>query len=190
MNNFFGFLAVLVSLILSSGVSAKVKSSALDDIGPAGGTVFFDKGTITNGWRYLEAAPSESSNLSSWGNVKTIFVGSTKVDVGEGKKNTEVILLKSSNSSAAKTCDDLVIQRNDNTFDDYFLPSKDELRQMYLAFKNNGRGRLPYNYYWSSSEYEYDEAQAWIQSFGSNGYEDYHGDKRMSLGVRCVRAFK
>ncbi len=188
MNNFFGFLTVLVALVLSSDVSAKVKGYDLGQQGPAGGIVFVDKGTIANDWRYIEAAPVDAVHESSWSNTKTISVGPTKVDIGEGKRNTEVILAKASKSSAAKLCDDLVIQHNGNTFDDYFLPSKDELRQMYVAFKKNGRGGFVSNYYWSSSEY--DEAQAWIQSFGSDGYQDYHGDKDMSKRVRCARAFK
>ena len=29
------------------------------DIGPAGGYIFYDKGSYTNGWRYLEAAPAD-----------------------------------------------------------------------------------------------------------------------------------
>jgi hypothetical protein len=34
-------------------------------IGPAGGFVFFDKGSYSDGWRYLEAAP-ENAGVGTW----------------------------------------------------------------------------------------------------------------------------
>jgi hypothetical protein len=40
--------------------------------GPAGGIVFYDKGKVSDGWRYLEAAPShtEFTPINPWGMVR------------------------------------------------------------------------------------------------------------------------
>jgi TolB-like protein len=44
----------------------------IGDWGPAGGIVFYDKGRISDGWRYLEAAPKELVTNLVW-NGETIF---------------------------------------------------------------------------------------------------------------------
>ena len=36
------------------------------DTGPAGGIIFFDKTSFTNGWRYLEAAPASTELKANW----------------------------------------------------------------------------------------------------------------------------
>jgi hypothetical protein len=38
----------------------------IGDTGPAGGIIFFDKTSFTNGWRYLEAAPASSEIKANW----------------------------------------------------------------------------------------------------------------------------
>ncbi len=37
-------------------------------IGPAGGMIFYDKGSVSDGWRFLEAAPSDQSGVVRWYN--------------------------------------------------------------------------------------------------------------------------
>ncbi len=49
---------------------------------------------------------------------------------------------------AARLCDILVI----DTFEDWFLPSKEELDLMYVNLKSNGWGGFTTGFYWSSSE--------------------------------------
>jgi hypothetical protein len=72
-------------------------------------------------------------------------------------------------------------------FDDWFLPSKDELNLMYINLKKAGRGSFGSAWYWSSSEYV--NYYAWSQYFDCgtqsniNYYKYYYGR------VRAVRAF-
>jgi hypothetical protein len=40
-------------------------------IGPAGGSVFYDKGSYSNNWRYLECAP-ENAGTGSWGEAQQL----------------------------------------------------------------------------------------------------------------------
>lgn len=38
----------------------------IGETGPAGGTIFYDKGSYSNGWRYMEVAPSHQGD-AKWG---------------------------------------------------------------------------------------------------------------------------
>ena len=80
---------------------------------------------------------------------------------------------------AAKICDDLVLGGHD----DWLLPSKDELNELYK--KRNTVGGFASFYYWSSSEYS--AFYAWIQNFYSGSQHD--STKFSDIYVRAVRAF-
>jgi hypothetical protein len=159
----------------------------IGDTGPAGGVVFFDKGVRTNGWRYMEAAPSDLPFKVQWGNQK---IGDTGTAWGTGKGNTQRIVGQLARSGetdkAAQICDALEI----GGYTDCFLPSKDELDLIYRNLKQKSLGNFG-NWYWSSSEY-YGNAYncAWSQDF-RDGKQDYGGtgDKDSQLSVRAVRQF-
>jgi hypothetical protein len=96
--------------------------------GPAGGYVAYDKGEITNGWRYLEIHPTTLSyNISwtsggAWGD--DTFLSGTSDLFGKGQENTTFIVNNTtSNNCAAKLCNNLVL----NGYSDWFLPSSNEL---------------------------------------------------------------
>jgi opacity protein-like surface antigen len=161
----------------------------IGDTGPAGGYIFYDKGVVTYGWRYLEAAPDDLPAPIRWGPNNTV-IKDTETAVGTGKANTQriaPIINRHGEDGAALLCTAL----NINGYQDWFLPSKDELNLMYVNLKKKGLGGFGDGYYWSSSEYNYFDA--WVQRFrdGSQNYSFFYtkGDKDHALPVRAIRAF-
>jgi TolB-like protein len=155
------------------------------DRGPSGGWIFYDKGRVLNGWRYLEAAPRDEPTAEWGANDKR--VGGTNTGVGAGKRNTELILeyLNSTTREtgrAAQFCDEQFA----GSFDDWFLPSKDELNLMYQNLKVKGLGGFGSGSYWSSSEVDSD--WTWVQRF-SDGEQNSRMDKNGTLSVRAIRQF-
>ena len=167
----------------------------LRDIGPAGGLIFYVKADgYSNGWMYMEAAPTYTDwNNKQWGSYGTL-IGGTETGIGTGQSNTTRIVVwlntHSEINRAAQLCDDLVVGSGWGflpNFDDWFLPSKDELNLMYTNLKVAGVGSFADHYYWSSSEYFYSTTFAWYQYF-SSGYQNYIF-KVYTYRVRAVRAF-
>jgi TolB-like protein len=171
----------------ASQPAAKTYSTTynIGDKGPAGGIIFYDKFSSVGGWRYLEAAPKETEQQFPWGNVG--FCG-TSVALGDGKRNTQIIAEELRNNKiggAAQYCNDLEY----GGYDDWFLPSKDELNLMYQNLKEKGLGSFTNNRYWSSSEGNYNGA--WYQRFnnGEQNAENSYTTKGQTYCVRAVRAF-
>jgi hypothetical protein len=151
-----------------------------------GGILFYIDGTGQNG---LIAAPSDQSPGAEWGCNGTVISG-TSTNIGTGQASTTAIVNGCSTPGiAARICDDLVL----NGFDDWFLPSKDELNQMYLQKNVIGGFNLdPLSnsaMYWSSSQYSPNPAgYAWQQSF-VDGNQHLGDPKYLNRSVRAIRAF-
>ncbi len=172
------------------------------DAGPAGGIVFYDKGYYSNGWRYLEAAPTDVITSSLiFGYYKTTensncnAIGSSTV-IGAGRLNSEMLVSVMGEVAYNKYDDggDLVsdyaskkcLDYEYGGYDDWFLPSKEELNLIYVNLHKKGLGSFgEYNSYWSSSEYN--SNYAWGRNF-YYGYQDYNG-RNINYYVRPVRAF-
>jgi len=127
------------------------------------------------------------------GNTQTTTNGGTSASIGQGQTNTTAMMGQAGyTGGAAKVCNDYSITVNEITYSDWFLPSKDELNQMYehkaaintTAAANSG-SNFSNGYYWSSTEFDNDIA--WIQSFYSGGQGLSY--KNLSSIVRAVRAF-
>ena len=69
-------------------------------------------------------------------------------------------------------------------YDDWFLPSRYELNQMYLNLQAQSVGGFS-GYYWSSSEEGH--LSAWLQSFSTGNQYDY--GKYNDVNIRPARAF-
>jgi hypothetical protein len=158
----------------------------IGDRGPAGGFVFYDKGNNNGGWRYMEAAPVDLKT-AEWG-LRGEDVPGTGTAIGDGKRNTELIIAalnrKGENAKAAQLCVAYAL----NGYSDWFLPSKDELNEMYKNLKKRNLGGFGdgWWYYWSSSQGN--NNTVWGQRF-SDGTQNCYLFKNHSYSVRAVRAF-
>ena len=107
-----------------------------------GGIIYYIDGTGQHG---LIAATSDIGS-AQWGCLGT-SVNYTGNAIGTGKTNTTKIVNGCPEAgNAARICDELVL----NGYSDWFLPSKDELNQMYL--QKSVIGGFTSSYYWTSSE--------------------------------------
>jgi uncharacterized repeat protein (TIGR02543 family) len=88
---------------------------------------------------------------------------------------------------AAKICSEYSVEHGGATYDDWFLPSKDELNLIYQNLYLQNQGGFSDENYWSSSEYLYLESCAWYQDFGIR-VQSYCG-QYYDFRVRPVRAF-
>jgi len=144
----------LFALLTITGVTQEnVPTANIRDTGPAGGIIFYDKGNNSGGWRYLEAAPVEAETTAVF-SVRNTRVENTQEGVGNGRRNTQLISELYDRTAgewdtAAQYCDELVF----NGFNDWFLPSKDELDFMYGNLKRRNLGDFKNDRYWSSSMY-------------------------------------
>lgn len=191
-----------LSLTVKSGdiystkrVTFEVKDLQIGDY-YQGGIIFYLNGDGGG----LIAAPTDQSTGIKWGGIRNyvysshvpvraipptynyyyITTGATGTEIGTGQANTDAIIAaQGADYYAAQLCNDLVL----NGYNDWFLPSRDELYQMYIH--REVIGGFTTGIYWSSSEYDNDEA--WRQYFYNGSYNVYN--KYTSYDVRGVRAF-
>ena len=168
----------------------------IGDRGPAGGFIFYDKGTFSDGWRYLEAAPSETEFSAQWldteffpwmgmGQENSKYLGllrSGGQEIGDGLRNTKIISGLSNSRIAAVLCANL----NYNGFNDWFLPSIGELELMYKNLKQKDLGGFKDSFYWSSSVID-KGYRIWFLSF--DGGRRTYGPHTNTLSVRAIRVF-
>ena len=143
-----------------------------------GGIIFYIDATGQHG---LIAAPFDQSAGIRWDNGSIIdTMISTGEAIGTGSKNTKMIIAKlGTGYYAAKLCDELVL----DGYDDWYLPSKDELNQLYKNSK--AVSGFTSNNYWSSSYAGLD--CAWHQYFDDGG--QYWYTTFYTYGVRAIREF-
>jgi len=177
----------------------------IGEIGPGGGYVFYDKGTYSDGWRYIEASSSDfsSSVAIEWGCFNKPVTAARSLEIGSGLTNSEAILTFhdalddfynnpsncSSNSNgtvAAKICLDLV----ENGFSNWHLPSEKEGLLMYQNLHLQGMGNFIADgttLYWTSTEHDDNTATAIDFSNGNHGW--LCKQCAYNVKVRAVRYF-
>ncbi len=173
------------TLTASSGAST-TSNFSVGSIGPSGGFVFYDKGSVTNGWRYLEVASVDYGTPLEWGCDGTNIAG-TSTALGTGQTNTNLIIQNcSSINIAARACDNAVI----NGYSDWYLPSRDDFNLIYQNLNPLGIGNFinsngnQWNRYWTSSQIG---AYAYAQDF--TPYYQQITQKVNQNKVRPIRQF-
>ena len=138
----------------------------------------------------LVAAPSNQNPTIQWYNGSYIDTGAIETALGTGQANTNTIILaQGAGSYAAKYCDDLTI----GIYNDWFLPSKDELNWMY---ENIGQGNAlglgnlgGFEDFFYSSSSEINADAAWVQRFDTGVQFSSGINKHFENYIRAVRAF-
>jgi len=124
-----------------------------------------DPGYVPGEFHGLIAANSDHSSPIRWNNGSDITTGATATAIGTGLTNTNVIISnQGAGSYAAEICADYSITNGGVTYDDWFLPSKDELNQLYI--NKAAIGGLTNTHYWSSTEYSSTHALAQDMHYG------------------------
>ncbi len=200
---------IAVSLFVGCKKEPEIKTYKVGDKGPAGGIIFYvNPDAEKDGWTYLEAAPEDLDKQYCFGFYRTSEHGEdstvdTSTKVGTGKSNTEKLvnamkaeaykwtMNNNDNDSikteyAAKVCADYEC----GGYDDWFLPSKEELALMYKELKDAGKGGEwqdgeSDSWYWSSSEYN--AGSAYKQLFYDSTPES--SARSGAHWVRPVRSF-
>jgi len=146
-----------------------------------GGIIAYIDGTGQHG---LIAAPTDQIDRIMWYNGSYTVTGATDAAIGSGQSNTTAIVTTYGDGVyAAKMCDDLVI----GDYSDWFLPSKDELNELFINRDLVGEFNTnPGSYYWSSTERNY--GTAYSQNF-NNGSQSGYDQKNNNYHLRAVRAF-
>ncbi|MFH1223191.1 MAG: DUF1566 domain-containing protein [Pseudomonadota bacterium] len=198
MKRFLGLLAVI--FITSTGQVFAQEGIKIGDEYQGGivayilqsGDPYYDK-DVQHG---LIATLSDQSSGIRWDNGDYKVTGATGEALGTGLWNTKKIIeTQGDGAYAAKLCSDLGSKGHESGsggFDDWWLPSKDELNKLYVSKDDVGGFMTKYNevknetpQYWSSSESVNDFARH--QDFSNGG--QFGSFETEHFRVRCVRAF-
>lgn len=146
-----------------------------------GGIVFYVDETGQHGL----VAVLEDLNVSKWGCSGVEINGADGIAIGMGHQNTLDIIAGCSQTEAAFYAYNSLF----GGFSDWYLPSRDELEEMYNIIGNGGGngnvGNFQNSWYWSSSENGSD--YAWGVYFG-NGFTSSYS-KSSFRKVRVIRSF-
>jgi hypothetical protein len=191
------------SVMMTGNSCTSTGPCAVGDVGPAGGIIFHDAGPGSVGDRYFEVGSVETEVAGipwkplSFNDVKTpLYVGTGNVSAkvqrvlakgfGMGKANTSQIVQRyRGRNYPARYASTLVF----GGFDDWYLPSKEELRLVYrtLGVAVPRLGNFGKSFYWTSSEYDLNNA--WTVNF-KDGQEFDREKWRVpdpSIGIKAIR---
>ena len=141
-----------------------------------------DTGYVVGEFHGLIAATADQSSGIQWYNGDYIVTGATGTAIGTGSANTDAIIAAQGSGSYAAS---IARDYNGGGYTDWYLPSKDELNQLYVNRAAIG-GFETNDYYWSSTETGVN--LAWSQDFIVVGSQSSL-NKYYAYSVRAVRAF-
>lgn len=136
----------------------------IGDFGPSNGIVFYDKGEYSFGWRYIEVATKDLKD-SEWGCSNSSIINARNTELGSGYYNTAQIVNYHDNlvnyylnPSVCNSINNGTVLAKDaakytqNFYNDWFLPSVDELELIYKNLYLKNLGELTDFNYWTSTE--------------------------------------
>ncbi len=134
-----------------------------------------------SGYAYITAAADQSSS-APWG-CQGVNIAGTVNDIGAGIANTALIVAGCATAGiAARLADELVL----NGFSDWFLPSLDELLEVYTNLASAGLGSFVNQSYWSSTQAS--DTQAFTVAM-NNGNANEHNKSQTNRHTRAMRSF-
>jgi hypothetical protein len=149
-----------------------------------GGIVFYYDSIGNYG---LVAAMEDLEGPYQWGCYGTTLSGADGQAIGTGYQNTLDIVEDCSETPIAAS---EALAYESGGYSDWYLPSIDELVEMYNTIGNGGSegniGVFQNVWYWSSSEYS--NNKAWDVNF-NNGNSSTNGKTSSTLRIRVIRAF-
>ena len=177
------FMSVPYALYSAAGSNTSTCGLSIGDTAQGGIIFYLDP----SGCHGLVCALTDQSSFAAWYNGSYMDTRAYGSGLFEGKYNTKVINWSQGGSaSAAAIC----AAYTGGSFNDWYLPSIEELNKMYLNIAQGnalGLGNIGgfANFYWSSTEIDF--TNAWFQLF-SDGFQ--FNDVKYDYGnVRAVRAF-
>ena len=167
---------------------------SIGQTGPGGGLIFITPTTSGNTTgKYFEAAPegwsgSATDPVAAFCSVASIHSGALGTTIGTGEANSNAI-----SSDCIVSASDTVTALVLNGKDDWFMPSLDELKEMYnsLHKASPALGGFSYANYWSSSDDATTAGYALQGWFGSSDGITGWGitNETQSYRYRPVRSF-
>ena len=160
--------------------------------------VYGDPGYVPGETHGLIAATSDLNNglPVSWSvNGNNVTTGATGTLIGTGLLNTtKITSIQGAGSYAAKFCEDYTVTVGPVTYDDWYLPSIDELNKLYINRDAIGGFKTDNNaFYWSSTEYDSQNARdVYFYPPGHDSYQQnigYYIKGYPSDYVRAIRSF-
>ena len=145
-----------------------------------GGYIFY----INNWGKGMCAAPKDASKGTRWGCYGKLIEGADGFKRGTGEQNTKDILSGCDDVKSAAYISDNYVSED---YEDWYLPSIDELELMYNELHVQGFGEFLNRRYWSSTQ-DF-SLGAWHFNFasGTRGNDKHKSD--ISLYVRPIRSF-
>ena len=200
-------VAIAADATYLSATSAQISFSLVyqvGDTGPGGGKIFMTPSSGSNTTNfYFESALSgwngdSTDTLASWCSLTNQYLGSSGVapqltSIGSGSSNTNAMTAAGKCTSGAAS---VARAYSGGGLSDWYLPSLDELQQMYAQRATIGGFNLmteagtarTTTTYWSSSEDGSQNFYARSWSFATNGNDNW--TKSLKFGVRPIRSFE
>ncbi|MCI2081935.1 MAG: DUF1566 domain-containing protein [Bacteroidales bacterium] len=174
-----------------------------DELG--GGIVYYTSDDGVHG--LISAMGHIGSNTEYYGpSIPSSYASGTSADIYTGKTNTASLVSKFasyiqdgntySGTTAAGKCDQYTFTVDTLSYDDWFLPSQDELIEMFKVkdmLRNKGVD-LPANNYWTSTEYDYSAGWVWAHYYvnfyeSTNIVSDGASVDGWTIGIMPIRQF-